>query len=305
MARFWDLPPEANEHFPVHGSIISPTGIRLLRLPVMRLYQHGQPTDRHFMKNKISGVWRQYRSPNRTLRQLAVCLRDLHREIREITPLTGLLHENGTDNNKRDRDLTRHKEGLERSEVFLIAAFVLLRRLADELIDTSRPFLFEHWKSAPRMMKVAVSSARDDKLKLLNPICDVDVLTKALLEHTSWLDRLRDVGGIRDILAHRPHYLQLGAHGLRNPDETSINWRITALLSQWNRGKGFRHIDLFPALIECIDDVCIFMEHLCISVGLDNGYQQGDYLMLSGQDNDIVGFWPPIQGTRTEFPLMD
>lgn len=236
---------------------------------------------------------------------MAVCLRDLHREIREIAPLADSFRDNGIDKNKKNQNLTRHMEGLERSEVLLIAAFVLLRRLADELINSSRPFLFEHWKSAPREMKRAVLSARDDKLKHLNPICDLDVLTEALLKHTSWLDRLRDVEGIRDILAHRPHILQVSAHGSGKPDEASINWRITAHLHQGTPGNDFRHIDLFSALIECIDDACIFMEHLCISVGLGDGYQQGDYLMLTGQDNDIVGFWPPVQGTRTEFPLMD
>jgi hypothetical protein len=123
---------------------------------VQRLYQHGEPTRKYFVNNKIGGVWLQMHSPTRTLRHLSVCLRDLHREVREILPL----HENWFDapvSTTRDKMLTRQSEGLERLAILLIAAFALLRRLADELIDASRPFLFEHWHSAPKTMKKAKS----------------------------------------------------------------------------------------------------------------------------------------------------
>ncbi len=90
--------------------------------------------------------------------------------------------------------------------------------------------------------------------------------------------------------------------GSRGPGEENISWRATAYLMMEPPQKN---IDLFPALAEILDGACIFMERLCESVGLADGYQQGDYLMLTGQDNDIVGFWPPIEGSRSEFPLMD
>ncbi len=90
--------------------------------------------------------------------------------------------------------------------------------------------------------------------------------------------------------------------GERGPGEANTSWRVAANLTMEPRQQN---IDLFPALAEILDGACIFMERLCESVGLSDGYQQGDYLMLTGQDNDIVGFWTPIEGTRGEFPLMD
>ena len=295
MPRYSDLPPEANEFFPANGWIVGATGVRLLRLPIIRLYQIGEPTHRYFIDNRIGGVWLQERSPYRTLRQLAVCLRDLHREHRELLPL---VEPHGR------TDPTRYREAMERCEVLLIAAFILLRRLADELVDASRPFLFEHWHSAPQKMKSAVPWARDNRLRELNPICDLDVLTEALLNHTAWFDRLRNVDGIRDILTHKPHILQVGAQGSRRPDEASTNWRVTAHLTQMEKGGNLKTTDLFPALLECIDHACVFMQHLCASVKLGGGYRQGDYLMLTGSDNDIVGCWPQVGGSREEFPLM-
>ena len=56
--------------------------------------------------------------------------------------------------------------------------------------------------------------------------------------------------------------------------------------------------------------IFFFMGSICKSIGLEPGYydtsvRRGGFMFLSGSDNDIVGMWPPIRGTRKEFPLMD
>jgi hypothetical protein len=300
--KYYDLAQEAQNHFPTHGWIAGCSGLKHLRLPILRLYQHGQPTYKRFIENDLGGMWLQCRSPYRTLRQLAIALRDLQAEIREILPLVQEDWHGREPSNERDNTLTRVDEGYGRIEISLIAAFVLLRRLADELIDASRPFLFEHWQSAPRKLAAAVLKARDGSLVNAKPICNIEILIDALQNHTSWLDRLRENNGIRDILIHKEHILQVGARGSKRPEEIDINWQISANLVQGRPG-ALHTIDLFPALVECIAGACLFMDRLYRSVIPTDSYQQGDVLFLTGSSNNIVGFWPSILAKRTKFPL--
>jgi len=212
---------------------------------------------------------------------LAVGLRDLHAEIRVMLPIIQEDWVARDPSSERDNALTRLQEGYERTEISLI----------DELIDASRPFLFESWQSAPRTLKTAVSKARAGSLVEGRPICNLDVFTDALLNHTSWLDQLRKGDGIRDILIHQAHILQVGAQGTKDPAEAEFNWEITAHLCRVRPLGALHVIDLFPALVDCIAGACQFMDRLYRCVSPLDGYQQGDVLFLTGSE------------TRTEFPL--
>lgn len=300
--QYIDLTPEAQNQFPAHGWISGHIGIKHLRLPILRLYQFGQPTYEHFVENNLAGMWLQCRSPSRTLRQLAIVLRDLHATVREILPIVQEQWIEREPSSDRNFALTKEHEGYERIEISLISAFVLLRRLADELIDASRPFLFKDWQSAPRKLATAVLKARDGTLFKANPTCDLEIFTDALLNHTLWLDQLRQNEGIRDTLIHKEHILQVGAQGSKSLEEVDFNWKISATLVQGRPG-ALHTTDLFPALANCIAGACRFMDRLYASVSSTDAYQQSDVLFLTGSDVDIVGFWPPILGTRTEFPL--
>lgn len=305
MTQFFDLPSSADRFFPAHGWIAGVTGVPCLRLPVQRLYQLGEPTYDYFLQNNIGGLWLQTHSPTRTLHHLAVCLRDLHREVREVRPLVATW--DAPASSTRDEALGRQQEGLDRLAILLIAGFTLLRRLTDELLDASRPFLFEHWHSAPRQMKGAKTQAAQGNLQDLKPICDLRVLNDALTNRTGWFEQLRQDDGLRDILVHKPHVLQVSAQGKSQTGQNDIEWRLTAHLvrEQPKTGAGVSVIDLFPALLECVDGACIFMERLVASVGSLRGYGQGDFKFLSGRASDTVGCWPPIVGSRTRFPLED
>jgi hypothetical protein len=267
----------------------------------MRLFESGSPTHDIFIENNIAGAWLQSRSPTRTLRQLGVCLRDFHREVREILPIQEIWHDPACD--EKNRLLTRQREGLERIEILLIAAFTLLRRLADEMINASRPFLFEHWQSAPGLMKVAISRAREGKLRSCGPICDIDILEGALHNRTAWFERLRQEDGLRDILIHKPHILQVSFQGTQTDE--SIDWRLTAHVVRGvpGQGSGITFVDLIPELLECICGACKFMEDLVRVVGVLHEYNDGDVLFLSGFDNDIIGCWPGIFGGPVCFPI--
>jgi len=301
--QFIKLTPEAEQHFPSHGWITGCTGVKHLRLPVLRLYQPGQPTYKFFVENNLAGTWLQSRSPRRTLRQLAVGLRDLHAEILLMLPMVQEDWMARDPSSERDKTLTRLHEGYERTEISLIAVFVLLRRLADELIDASRPLLFECWQSAPRKLTTAVLKARDGTLAESKLICNPDILTDALLNQTSWLDQLRKDEGIRDILIHKDHILRVSPRGSKGPDAAEFNWEITAHLIRVRQAGEMQVLNLFPALVDCIAGACKFMDCLFRCVGSPDGYQQGDVLFLTGSDNNIVGFWPPILETRVEFPM--
>ena len=175
--------------------------------------------------------------------------------------------------------------------MLLIAIFVLLRRLADQLIDASRPILFDKWQSAPRALKTAISMAQSDSLSSLGIRGSLSLLQEALLHRTGWFEQLRKDEGIRDILVHKDHILHVGGHGSKAPTDAATNWRVSAQLTR-RRGSELVTIELFDVLRECLRGACDFMEQLCRSVGMAGGYGRGDYLFLTGADSDVVGFWP-------------
>lgn len=300
---YFDLPTEADKHFPAHGWVTGVAGAKQLRLPILRLYQPGGPTYKHFEKHKLAGMWVQFNSPFRTVRQLAIALRDLHRNVRELHPVVEEEWLDRDPSPERNRAFTVMREGYEQIEISLIAVFVLLRRLADELMNASCPFLFEHWRSGPRKLDKAVSMISDGALAQLKPICDYGVLVNALQDNTGWLYQLRKDKGIRDVLIHREHLLQVGPLGSKPPGNPRFTWAITAHLLV--RAEGTMHrVDLFPSLVECLADACKFMERLYTCAAPLDGYDRGDLLFLTGLDDDIVGFWPPIEGGRAELPYV-
>src|SRR5262249_12293705 len=144
------------------------TGVKCIRLPVMRLYQLGQPTHKYFVQNKIAGLWLQVRSPTRTLHQLGICLRDLHREVREILPIQEMASHSLLSNKPPNDDINgtygRAHQRFDRLQIMLIDGFTLQRRLADELVNASRPFRFEHWKSATMLMTKTKKMSYEGKL---------------------------------------------------------------------------------------------------------------------------------------------
>lgn len=294
--EYLDFQPEAQNKFPAHGWIRGSTGFRYLRLPILRFYSPGTSFYTHFQERNLAGMWLQFRSPNRTLRQIAVSLRDLHSEIQTLLEISGTDWEN-----QNFEQRTRKSEAYERIEILLTAIFILLRRLGDELIDASRPLLFKNWGSAPIFLKNAIKMAGNKELKNLDPLCNIDILSDALLNNIEWFDRLRkDKDGIRDILVHKQHIIQVGTHGSKGLHEKEFSYTIQANLVQLVNGNPHT-TNLMPILSECIAGACRFMARLYQSVdpnGMAGNYHPSDILYITGSSDDTVGFWPSILPDR-------
>ena len=78
--------------------------------------------------------------------------------------------------------------------------------------------------------------------------------------------------------------------GTSNPGQDRIDWRIVAHLvrEQPKRGGGPSVIDLFPELLQCVDGACVFMSRLVEAVGSLRGYEQGDFVFLTGKCQTVL-----------------
>ena len=293
MADFYALQPATQTLFPRHGWTKNTQGTLHLRLPLLRLYQPTLPQYEVYAREGLAGTWLQVRSPYQSLRQLAVALRDLHQVIDTLHEIAKGNWFEKDPSQERDEAMTRQREGVERAEILLIAAFVLLRRVADQFMDATRPLLFENWKSAPRAMKTAIASARSGSLARLKPRCDLDQLVAVLLGKVQWFEDLRQEDGIRDILVHKEHLLQVGTPGSRSEGDEDWTWSVTAQLVRIG-AQGVQTVDVLPILRRCVRGVCIFMEGLLLATGIGSQYERGDLLFLTGRDTAVTGFWPAI-----------
>lgn len=302
MGNHFELPPEVDALFPSHGWTVGITGIRQLRMPIVRYFQMGHPFYERYRKLGLSGMWLQCHSPTRTIYRLAVALRDLQDELSNLQPLIerDRFDERGiSDDGER---ITKVREGTERIEICLIAAFTLLRRLADDITVTLRPVLFGHPDSAPRELKKAIELAKSGALNRANPICGVDPLANVLLNRTAWLDKLRGNGGIRDVLVHLPHILQVGPQGSKCATDEYFKWEISAHLVRGNPG-NIKLVNVFPELRTILAEACLFMDGICGCVDPDGNYDRGDLLFLTGNDRSITEFWSSIDKTGLSPPL--
>lgn len=178
VKNFLEVPEDAQVCFPEHGWVRGGSTLRLLRLPILRIFQMEHPAHARYMELGFAGIWLQTHSPFRTLRLLAIGLRDLHHELRLLDPI---LHRDWLDNflsEDRNNALNERRERFERCEVLLISVVTLLRRLADDLMGALRPLLFDHVDSAPRELKVAIQMAQNNKILRARPRYEPKELTE-------------------------------------------------------------------------------------------------------------------------------
>ena len=294
MSEFSTLSGDVKAWFPRHGWTKNTSGHRLLRLPLLRLFQFEAPHHQVYVNDNLAGVWLQCHSPNASIRMLAVCLRDVSSEFRVVMPVLQEDWFSRPPSDELNRVMTRYHEALERSEVLLLAAFVLLRRLADQIVDATRPLLFADWKSAPRQMKTAIAAAKSGSLSALRPTCDMEKLGAALLNGTQWFEDLRQDDGVRDILVHKEHFFRVGARGSKAPDENDFSWQVRADLMRMKRG-DIVNVDVLPVLRTSLEGLCDFMEQVYRSLNQGGDYAQGDTVFLTGNDEDVTSFWPRVE----------
>lgn len=293
VTDFFSLPTETSDLFPRHGWVRNSAGVGQLRLPLLRLYEAEEPYYGTYCRKQVMGVWLQSRNPKASIRMLAVCLRDLNVEFRAILKYVEAGGLGCPDNFESRQIATRYYEALHRSELLIFSAFVLLRRLADQIMDATRPLLFEHWKSSPKQMKTAIKAAKEGTLSAHAPSCDVERLTRALIERTQWFEDLRNDGGVRDILVHKEHIFLIGAHGEKSVIDGDFSWRVYADLTQ-ERSGVLASVDVVTILRRCLLGLCDFMEEICLSVAVAGDFGPGDFVYITGSDLDVTAFWPSV-----------
>lgn len=309
MTAYFDLPIEAKAQFPAHGWIKGSTGVRHLRFPLLRVFQIDHPAYEKYQAHGLAGIWLQTRSPFRTLRQLSIALRDLHSELRSLLLIVGDTWPDQDEvSEEQNIALNKQDAGLTRCGILLLPIFVLLRRLADDIMDSLRPALFEHWESAPRQLKSIIKYAEkgclQEHLYSLKPYCDTGTLSDVLSSNFDWLERLRKEDGVRDTLIHRPHLLSVTPCGNKPVDSERFTWQIKASLIV-ETSDGFREKSLLPVLLNCLAGACEFMTAISRLISGLEDFDRGDFMPLTGHDNDIVGFWPAIGGGQHEFPMHE
>jgi hypothetical protein len=303
MSDFTTLQPEYGPLCPAHGWAVNTTGIRHLRFPILQLFSSNHLTYVKYEELGYAGTWLQFRSPARTLRQLAIALRQLHMHLRQSVQIANEEWLSKDPSDTRDVALTQQHALNDECEVLLVSIFVLLRRLPDDIMATLAPILYRALKSAPRNLKRTVELAKRGQLHKLNPVCDADELSSKIIAHSTWLQMLREEDGIRDALVHQPHILQVGSHGQKELGAEKYDWRVDAHLMLRTK-QGVRAVSLFPILLKCLSGACELMTALTSLIGGVTTYSRSDAVMLTGHDNDAVAFWPSIAPINHVFPLL-
>lgn len=230
---------------------------------------------------------------NATMRHFALALRELHKLIRIGSTHVGL-------NDKDNQGRIESYEASSLVPLFVDLSFIYVRRIADLFAMSSRYVLFKKAGSAPTKYKNLRSHIANDKsLSRLAPICNTELLKRAFAYHSGWLDRLRnstdDCGtaqkGIRDIMEHYATTVSV-SHSKAGDGP----WRMVVDLGHRSETHSYRP-DLIQTLKESIREIASLWTEVCAAAGLQKaeipwGAPYGDVLMLTGNDDDIIGFWP-------------
>ena len=288
--------PDQAARYLNHGWAINSQGVKLLWLPILRLVEQAQTIRSiHGITNHLSSEQLlEIRAFNATMHHLALTLRELHKCIRIGTAHVGL----------DDPDNEGKIESYEASSLaplFIDLSFIYLRRIADQFAMATRYVLFKKAGSAPtKYKKLRSLIASDESLARLDPICNADLLQKAFASYSGWLDKLRDSNddrgkvqkGIRDIMEHFGTSVSISHQKAGNDP-----WRIVASLGHPEIAPTIYRPDLIQTLKEIVKEIATLWMSVCDAVGLEKAKEPwvapyGDVLILTGNDDDIVGFWP-------------
>jgi hypothetical protein len=277
--------PKQAKLFPQHGWAINSQGAKILWLPLLRLFK--------FLRKTLEEKGRSGQShPSilhdslaflATLQNLAITLRELHRVTRLSRNLLG---------NLDPLTLTADHRAYEMVPLYIDLAFSYLRRTPDLLVMACRPLLFEHWQSVPQKFKDWIANL--SQLESRKPLCDFTILSEAVSNHTEWFNAVRGRAllpgkkGIKDALENRAVQLRVvkQKRGSNRP-------RFTVMVNSKARDVE-RDEDMLARINEAITGLCRLMTGIHAAIGVGSRYQLGDQLLLLGNDEDIVGYWPQI-----------
>jgi hypothetical protein len=277
--------PKQAKLFPQHGWAINSQGAKILWLPLLRLFKFLRKTLEEKGRSGQShpGIVHDSLAFLATLQNLAITLRELHRITRLSCNLPG---------NLDPVTLTADHRAYEMAPLYIDLAFSYLRRTPDLLVMACRPLLFEHWQSVPQKFKDWIANL--SQLESHKPLCDFTILSEAVSNHTEWFNAVRGRSplpgkkGIRDALEHRAVQLRVVKQ-----KRGSIRPRFTVMVQSRAR-EVERDKDILLRLTESIAGLCRLMTGIHTAIGVGSRYQWGDQLIVLGNDEDIVGYWPQI-----------
>ncbi len=218
------------------------------------------------------------------LRRLVVVLRELHCLNRRVA-------ESVTFDDQPSTDDQAFGHANELAPPLVELAFVYFRRLPDLLARTLAHRIFGAWKSAPLDFKNWI--AEPEALLKLNPRCDGEALTRAVLEAAPWFNRLRGRSpegkrGIRDSLEHRS--MRVDVQASKTGDHpTRLQVSIT--------GEASDSVSVFDALVEIRSFTASLAALLTSMTALLPGtgaYDVRCCAMVTGSLDDTTGFWPQL-----------
>jgi hypothetical protein len=281
--------------YPRHGWAENSDGIRLLWLPIMRLFRNVADVRK---AKGLPGVLTG--GDVHAVAAFYPCLCNLAVGLREIAQLT---REDDAIILDSDAKLVKRYRTDELVKLHLDGVFVQLRRLADRFASASRVLLFSKHRSASTQFKKLRNAALDaNEMAKLGPVVDVSVLAKAFRDHTQWFDELRNEGateGIRDQMEHRS--VEVLVSGQRINEGPVVR---TAYLTRPTGGIDADR-ELFKLLREILADLCEFLTGVHAAVGFGETYGRDDNFLVFGADADIVEWWPMLWVPTTSHEMAD
>ena len=136
--------------------------------------------------------------------------------------------------------------------------------------------------------------ANADKLHSAGPLCDVDALRAIFKEHCSWFERLKggptEEHGLRDLLEH--HSVRVDVFAGQTGEEPPYVSAHIIHSSPVRVGA-----ELFDSLSGITAGLCGFWSRILPLMERRTTYGRYDWLTLTGKDDDVTAFWPPIGST--------
>ncbi len=206
--------PDTAKKYPRHGWALNSQGARLLWFPIRGLMWDSNIIREAKNAPVLAGFDRQrVLAFNQTISNLAVTLREIGKLTRE-----GLPSPFETQDTEQHERWTRANELL---PVHVEGAILILRRLADLLVNAIGPVLFERPGAVTPKFKDLHKALWDEKeISKLRLICDPKTLRDAFIRHSSWFDTLRHPEGghkgVRDAVEHDSVRMDLTVQGIND-----------------------------------------------------------------------------------------
>jgi hypothetical protein len=279
--------------FPSHGWATTEHGFGLLWFPVRGLLWQWSPKMKLLEERGGPDAVASARAFDDTLHKLVLVLRELH-ELRRALSKIPLLPGEPAESN-------RQRQLCERATLHLDLTIVYLRRIADRFVGAAKWLIVAHPRgtgdSFTDFRKSVLNEKQSRRPQLL---CDADRLANVLRVHCGWFEVLRGTpgrsspDGLRELMEHRPVFVQVSQSQVGDgpPDLDAYLVNLT------DRQQPLT--DVLGRLPDITAGLCQFWTEIYSLLDDRTAYDRADCVpVFTGEDADIVGFWPSVQRVGT------